>query len=318
MLALYEVSSEKAQSVVFQPGFNVPHKEGPFQLTSSGAAGNMLTCVEYVGARDMEAKDSMRSPFSEKDLQYLFELDLLCLYRASRNKLNTHLDFLSRSLADFPLLSCTIGTQSASRQEKASARRAEILSLSNASQQRQQKKFISQVDPFTETTDKTDNEITQAVKSRTQSLFDRIAARQAVNASNNAPTAASILRRHAVGRIGDVVEILRMKQQQKSVGRNHLLSHSGTMSPTKLGQRTSFSMKQLQIEIRDSASVPIGDEEVRLCLKMLAEEGPTGNWLKVLESGVGERMSAFVVLEGSGMPGRDVQKIFEEKRVWEV
>lgn len=315
MLALYEISAEQDRSAVFQPGCRVSHDKGPFQLTSSGAAGSVRVCVDYVGARDSDSSGLIRRPFSEKDLQYLFELDLLCLYQASRNKSNTHLAFLSGPLADFPLLCCTIGTQSAIRQEKASARRADILSKSSASQQRQQEKPTTSADPFTEVPCKTDTEVTHAFKSRAQSLFDRIAARQAVNASSSVPTAASILRWHAVSRISEIVEILRMKQQQKSVGRNHMLSNTITTNPTKPGQRVSFSMKQLQIEIRDSASVPVGDEEIRLCLKMLAEEGAAGNWLKIVESGFGERMSAFVVLEGRGLPGRDVQKMFEENMV---
>ena len=313
MLALYEVSSEEDGSAILQPGCTVSHKEGPFHLTSSGATGGVRVCVEYVGAHNVGMKGNMRSPFSEKDLQYIFELDLLCLYRASRNKVNSHLAFLSGPLAEFPLLSCTIGTQAEACREKASARRTEILSLSNASQQRQQQRSVLRPESFAETEDKTDNEITQAVKSRTQSLFERIATKQAINASSSPPTAASILRRHAIGRIGEIVEILRMKQHQKRVGRNYLLSSANTTSPTKLGQRVSFSMKQLQTEIRDSVSVPIGDEEIRHCLKMLAEERRTRNWLKILESRVGERMSAFVILEGDGMPGRDLQKILEEE-----
>jgi hypothetical protein len=315
LLALYEISGDQDRSAEVQPGCNVSHREGPFQLTSSGPTGNMRVCIEYVGTQDIDARSIMRSPFSERDLQYLFEMDLLCLYRASRNKSNAHLAFLSGSLADFPLLSCSMGTQSMTRQEKTSACRAEILSISNASQQRQQKRVNIQPDPFTEAPDKAGVEVTLAVKSRTQSLFERIAARQAVNASSSAPTAADILGRHAVGRISEVVEILRMKQQQKSVGRNHMLSYTNNTSPTKVGQRVSFSMKQLQVEIRDSASVPIGDEEIRLCLRMLAEEDATRNWLKMLDSGVGERMSVFVVLEGTSLPGRDVQKILEERIV---
>jgi hypothetical protein len=314
MLALYEISGEQDRSAEFQLGCNVSHKEGPFQLTCSGAAGHMRVCVEYLGAQDIDARSIMRSPFSEKDLQYLFEMNLLCLYRASRNKSNAHLAFLSGSLADFPLLSYTIGTQSATRQKKVSARLAEILSISKASQQRQQKRVNIEQEPFTEASDQSGIEIALAVKSRTQSLFERIATRQAVNASSSTPTAADILGRHAVGRISEIVEILRMKQQQKSVGRNHMLSYTNNTSPTKLGQRVSFSMKQLQVEIRDSASVPIGDEEIRLCLRMLAEDDATRNWLRILDSGVGDRMSVFVVLEGTGMPGRDVQKILEERR----
>jgi hypothetical protein len=315
MLALYEFSSEQDRGAVFHNGCNVSHKEGPFQLTASGAAGSMRVCVEYVGSRDMDVKGSLHSRFSENDLQYLFERDLVCLYGASRRKSNTHLAFLSGPLTEFPLLSCTIGTQSAVRQEKASAHRTELLSISNASHQRQQKKPVTQANSFHEAREKTDNDVALAVKLRTKSLFDRVAARQAVNASSSVPTAASIVRRHAVGRVSEIVEILRMKQQQKSVGRNHLLSNSNATSPTKLGQRVSFSMKQLHIEIRDSASVPIGDEEIRLCLEMLAEESTTAKWLKILESGVGDRKSSFVVLEGSGIPGRDVQKILQEKIV---
>jgi len=76
----------------------------------------------------------------------------------------------------------------------------------------------------------------------------------------------------------------------------------------------SFSMKQLQSEIRDSVSVPIGDEEVRLCLRILAEESP-GGWMRILESGVGDRKASFVVLEGAGLVGRNVQKMLEEKKL---
>lgn len=311
MLALYEISVEQDQSAPFRPDCNVAHREGPFQLTASGGPGNRRACIEYVGARDLYAAPGMRSPFSEKDLQHLFELDLLCLYRASRQKSNTHLSFLSGPLAGFPLLSCTLGTQSAIRQDKSSARRIEIISISNASQQRQQKKPSTQAVAFPETTDKTEIEAAKAVTSRTKSLFDRIAAKHAVETSSGAPTAANILRRHAVGRISEIVEILRMKQHQKSVGRNHLLSNTNGSSPTKLGQRVSFSMKQLQIEIKDSASVPLGDEEIKLSLKMLAEHASTKKWLKLLDSGVGDGASVFVVLEGCGRPGRDVQKLLE-------
>lgn len=313
MLALYEISVDPERTAVIQPDCTVCHRDGPFQLTSLDIAGNTRVSVEYVGAPELATGLMKRSPFSEKDLQYLFEVDLLCLYRASCNQSNTQLSFLSGSLAGFPLLSCPVGAQSAGRRETVSARRLEILSISNASQQRQQKKLGSQAQHVAETSDRTGVDVPVAAKSRTQSLFDRLAARQALNSSSLAPTAADILHRHAVGRISEVVEILRMKQQQKkSVCRNHLLSNTSTTSPGKLGQRVSFSMKQLQIEIKDSASVPIGDEEVKLCLQMLAEQPATQHWLKILNSGVGERMSAFVVLEGCGMSGKDVQKILEE------
>ena len=94
-----------------------------------------------------------------------------------------------------------------------------------------------------------------------------------------------------------------------------MLPNTNSTSPTKPGQRVSFSMKQLQTEIKDSARVPLGDDEIKLCLKMLAEEESTKNWLKLLDSGVGDGTSVFVVLEGRGMPGRDVQKILEMESV---
>jgi hypothetical protein len=213
------------------------------------------------------------------------------------------------------LLSCTVGTQSAIRQDKSSARRTEILSISNASQQRQQKRLGTPAVSLPESMDKTEVEAAKPVASRTQSLFDRIAARQAIKTSSGAPTVADILRRRAVGRIDEIVEILRMKQHQKNVGRNHMLPNTNSTSPTKPGQRVSFSMKQLQTEIKDSARVPLGDDEIKLCLKMLAEEESTKNWLKLLDSCVGDGASVFVVLEGRGMPGRDVQKILEMESV---
>ncbi len=312
MLALYEISSE--QIPVFQPGRTISHNVSPFRLASFGPVGSMRISIEYVGtpdSQDAHAKGVMRSTFSEKNLQCLFELDLVCLFKRSLNQNSNQLAFLAGQLSQFPLLSSSAGTQSALSQEKASTRRKEILELSAQSQQRQNMPKTIKV----ESTDSVSElDVGLAVKSRTQSLFDRIAAKAALAASSTAPSAADIQRHHAIGRIGEVVEVLRMKQAQKSTGRNHFLSDSNTTSPPRSqAQRVSFSMKQLQSEIRDSSRVAIGDDEIRLCLNILAEESEKlGGWMRILKTGFGERKTQFVVLEGKGMVGRDVQRMLEE------
>ena len=72
-------------------GHDISGKEGPFRLASSGAAGSI---VEYVGTRDTEVDGGMSNPFNEVHLQYFFELDLLCLYKASLKQVQ-HLPSLS-------------------------------------------------------------------------------------------------------------------------------------------------------------------------------------------------------------------------------
>ena len=177
------------------------------------------------------------------------------------------------------------GTQTQRRQHKATALREHILNKTAAqlpSQEPDVSCLTIQDEPSLPTP--------SALKARTLSLFDRVKAKQTLLASTSTPTAQQVLRRHAIGRIAEVVEILRMRQQQSSAGRN--------------GGRVSFSSKQVMEIIKQSMSVPIGDEEVRACLEMLSRDVP-GGW--VTEWRVGDVKG--VVLEGMGSSGVEVRKM---------
>ena len=301
MLALYELCAEPEK--VYQPREIIVRKQSPFKLTKS----TQIT-IEYVGSPGEPMPVSMRSPFSEKNLQCLFESDVWTLYTQSRTQASVHLDFLAGPVLNFPMLQCSIGGQTAARQEKASSQRKEILGLAAAAQP---KPIKQEPIDLTKLGDSPGTKL--AVKARALSLFDRIATKQAANASSSAPTAAEIQRSHAIGRIASVVEVLRMKQAQKSVGRQHFISSADSVSPPKAtGARVSFSMRTLQQEIRDSGSVPMAEQEIELCLRILAEEGD-GKWLKIWEQGSGDKKFAIVVLEGEGKSGKEVQKMLEAK-----
>ena len=70
----------------------------------------------------------------------------------------------------------------------------------------------------------------------------------------------------------------------------------------------SFSSKQVMEIIKQSMSVPIGDEEVRACLEMLNRDVP-GGW--VAEWRVGDVKG--VVLEGMGSSGVEIRKLLESE-----
>ena len=307
MLALYEYSSEPVP--VFDDERKVIHNMGPFKLIASGVGNAKAVTVEYVGEADSitgtRSFAFMPAPFDVRNLQMIFKLHLVELVIASRNASNTALSFITKGLSVFPLLACALGSQSAQRQQKALERRTEILRLSTAAQMRRSKLTKSPAHEATVSCQE-DEPVAATVKYRTQSLFDRVAAKAALNASSFTPTAADILRRHAIGRIEEVVGILRMKQQQKS----RPSSGFSPVQPKAVG-KVSFSMSQLKRDIGDSVTIPISQDEVRVCLKILADEIQQ-SWVKIVESGVGERKTEFVVLEGDGMAGTEVKKVLEE------
>jgi len=300
MLALYEISEDS--TVLGRTP--IKYKASPFKLTISGTR----TCIDYVrGSANSSPRGLMSILFSESCLQTLFKAKIMSLFQSSRS--NSALHFLNGSLADFPLLACSIGAQTIARQERASARRSDILNLSAQAQKRSQPKLPSTLCKETEA--QTETQIAEKVKSRTQSLFDRVKAKQLANSSILTPTAEMILRRHAIGRIAEIVEIIRMKQQQKMSANFVSAVH---FSPSRVKNKVSFSLNQLTSEIKNSVSVPIGDDEIRMCLKMLAGEVP-GFWVSMFEMGSGESKITSVVLTGQGMGGREVQRRLEEKEV---
>ena len=262
MLAVYEI---EATETITQREVN--HNKAPFKLVILGVGSNACSTVQYAVTTQLDEKQEIH------------------VYGdAIRRLSSTH-----TTAASIPLLAFARGTQTQRRQQKATALREHILNKTAAHLPSQEPDVSS-----LNIQDETPLPTPSALKARTLSLFDRVKAKQTLLASTSTPTAQQVLRRHAIGRIAEVVEILRMRQQQSSAGRN--------------GGRVSFSSKQVMEIIKQSMSVPIGDEEVRACLEMLNRDVP-GGW--VTEWRVGDVKG--VVLEGMGSSGVEIRKLLESE-----
>lgn len=259
ILAVYEIDeiNKSRQEVV--------HDQSPFKLVISGIGSYARKTVEYVKS----------TSFDEKQESCNFESAL------------RHLPTTNYATTDIPFLAFTTGTQTHVRQQKATALRSHI--LNKIPQAAPDVSALSIADESASTPP-----IPASTKSRTLSLFDRVKAKQSLLSSTASPTSQQVLAKHAMGRVAEVVEILRMKQQQSPSGRN--------------GGKVSFGMKQIVYEVKGSMTVPIGDDEVRLCLDMLSRDVP-GGWVKMWEMGDVKG----IVLEGRGLCGQEVRKILEEK-----
>ena len=235
-------------------------------------------------------------------MQTLFKADVQRLYLIATSDHPANLEFLNELLSRFPLLRCDVGAQTEQRIAKASAARTEIMDVAKASQKRQAAKTIVKINQNSE--ESAPEQASQELKSRTLSLFERVKAKQLANAANGAPTPASILRQHAIGRVGEVVEILRMKQQQKqSVGFNSAIDES----PSKVRiNKVAFGFAQIIQEIKNSASIPIQDDEAKMCLELLSKD-VDGTWLTTFELG----SVKSVVLQGVAKSGIEIQKELE-------
>jgi hypothetical protein len=278
----------------------IGHSKSFFKLTTASS----YTCLEYVGAG---AKKTYRgglnhNPFNEKCLQALFKADVMSLYLTAKVDRSTSLDFLDGPLSKFPLLRCNVGAQTEQRMAKASAARDEIMDVAKASQSRQNTKPTIKQELGTE--DATPEQASQKLKSRTLSLFERVKAKQLANAANGAATPQTILRQHAIGRIGEVVEILRMKQQQKqSTGFNR----ANDESPSKVKvNKVAFGFAQIIQEIKNSVSIPIQDDEAKMCLELLSKD-MEGSWCTMFAFGSVKSL----VLQGSAKTGVEIQKELE-------
>lgn len=287
MLAIYELgSSEDHMSNQL-----LKHKEGPFKLNLTGG-DSFQHSVEYVGgARGNQGYD-------EKKLQKSYEIEVEAAFISQRNN---PASWLQKDVRFFPRLEFSVGLQTQARRGKAFAARAEILGLSSQAQSRVGSQFSAQASTSSES-----NEVQtpQIVKDRTLSLLDRVRTKALANSAAAPRSTETILRRRAMGRIGEVVDILRLKQQQK-LGSNFVSSvHS---SPGRVRGKVSFSLKQLISDIKGSLAVPMADAEVRKCFEILANDIP-GMWLSIHTVGILQS----IVLNGPGPSGTEVRKILEE------
>lgn len=306
MFAISELAADHQVAVSVEN--TVSHSKSLFKLTTASSH----TCLEYVGAG---AKKTYRgginhNPFNEKCLQALFKADAMSLYLTSMAKVDipTHLDFLNGPLSRFPLLRCDIGAQTEQRMAKASAARDEIMEVAKASQTRQNTKPTIKQELGTE--DAKPEQASQKLKSRTLSLFERVKAKQLANAAKGAVTPQTILRQHAIGRIGEVVEILRMKQQQKQSAGSHP-TNDDLPSKVKVN-KVAFGFAQIIQEIKNSVSIPIQDNEAKTCLELLSKDAD-GSWCTMFELGSVKSL----VFKGNAKSGIEIQRELELKETAE-
>ncbi|KAL9109668.1 MAG: hypothetical protein Q9227_005706 [Pyrenula ochraceoflavens] len=277
LLALYELSLESSSSSK-QPQV-VDLKDGKFRLYAFGScAPNPRINLEYVGSSTM---------FDEQILQKAFHEHLIALYTYSG--LHPHLAFLQGPLEKFPLLALITSAQEATRQTKTQQRLTSILKPAPPTQSTSSEK-----------TSPTQNEKTASASddltTRKSSLLSRIQQRNHARLNTPTPTSTQILRRHALGRLEEVIHTLNMMQRLKNPG--------GKM------KRVSFAVEQAVQTVRDSARVPIAAEEVRACLGILSEDGNGSGWCKLVKHGEVEAM----VLEGQGIKGEEGRKLVERLR----
>ncbi|KAF7506083.1 hypothetical protein GJ744_012234 [Endocarpon pusillum] len=301
MLALYEVKVDIALS----DGKDLIQSLSPFKLVTAGSCN----IIEFIGQRKKTGKP-ISSSFVEKDLQESYRSHIYRLESAWINHQHEHLSFFNEdtSLDNFPRLVFSIGTHTAARKAHASKQRAEILKLSSAAQIRNEKASTSRRDPITELIAR---EITSTERKK-QDLLDRIKAKELALKARAKPTAEQILRKHALDRIPEVVDVLRMmqqQQQQQQKGESKSRAYDNNSNDFKSANRSgkvSFNRTQIRDNMKSSTSVPISDEEVMMCLKMLSDE-LDGSWVQMVEAGTTSK-TVFVVIEGEGMSGKEVQR----------
>jgi DNA replication factor Cdt1 C-terminal domain len=295
MLAIYEMKT----NAQVHDGGEIPHSLSPFKVLKAGST----ISVEYAGERK-STEGPMSYLYDDRGVHDSYRAHVYALDSAWTKERPKHLSvFEDDSFENFAKLACEMGTQTAARNTHVARQRAEILTLSNAAQLRNTPTTTS---PPASKSDDISNAIA-VVERRKQNLLDRIKVKQLASKLNAKPTHQQILRKHAIGRIEDVTDILRMMhQQQKGEGKTKTHDNKAwEIKSADRASRVSFSLTQLRNDIKSSSRVPISDEEVTMCLKILSEE-LDGAWVKMIK-GRGGSGAVFVVVEGEGISGREVR-----------
>lgn len=279
MLAIYEMGSDfQATSKTLK------FRNSPFKLNMAGLGNTVRYHVEFCGSQNLG-----QLSYEEQKLQDLYELQLEKSFTNQHGKTAT---WLSDDSSLLPRLEFEMGVQTQIRKEKASSARNHIL----GSPANHKTLAIPQNGPQGAGQSGSEElSRPQALKARTLSLFDRVKAKQLANSCKEAPTSESILRSRAIGRIDDVVDILRMKQQQKL----------GASSQAR--SKISFGLNQIIHDIKSSLSVPIAEEEIHMCITILAKDVP-GTWLTTFTMGKVQT----VILNGSGMSGLETKRMLSD------
>ncbi|KAG9775146.1 hypothetical protein KCU88_g5161, partial [Aureobasidium melanogenum] len=303
MLAMYELDDPSASDPM--AGQLLKHKNGPFRLTLTLSGGDAVRYnVEYLGsAKCGNGNRELNPSFDEKGLQQSYEAQVRAVFTSQCSREQADWLFLDDGdVSQFPRLELTMGVQTQARKLKAATARKEILGLSSQAQTRSGAQFPS-------ATSISANiggiETPAVVKDRTLSLLERVRAKALASSTVTPDTPEAIVRRYAMGRIQEVVEILRMLQQRKLASNFNSSVHS---SPSKVRGKVSFSLHQLINDIKGSLASPLGEAEIKMCITILANDVP-GMWVSVFT--VGKVQS--VVLNGHGLSGIEVKKMLDER-----
>jgi len=296
-------------------GGEIEHRDGPFKLEQNGIGLNKRITVEYVWA-------SATGAFVESELQQKYEDALDNIFDTQRHDKDS---FIWKQPTDSPRLRCEIGKVTRQRKEKVASIRDSILTKTKTpayqplqqNQDQDQQQQTQQPDlstlsihgPSTSPPRTSKPQQPQTSKSRTTNLFDRIRAKQHQNSTLLQPTAASLLRRRAIHRIPDLVDVLRLKQARKLLTTTTQSFHQNPNSSSnldsqsgRLQMKVSFSFEALVQEIRDSLRSEVASEEIREGLLIMGRE-MVGEWCRVYEMG----SVRCVTLQGEGIGAREVR-----------
>ena len=295
MLAIFELDSKTEIPLRSM----LSHTYSPFKLITSGVGASRRNFVEFVGQTPDIDCDNL--DWNENSLLTHYENDQERVYFSGRRSLES---FIHSPIEDYPLLAFAVGAQTAARRHKNSQLRKLVLNKESIRSTSPEMSNLSISSP------NSPPQASKAVKARTFSLFERVKAKQSAAAAMPAPTSQAALRKHAIGCIDEVVEIIKMKQHQKL---NLMLEGPGYETPETPLRRVSFAMPELIRIVKASMSNPIGDAELKMCIDIMARE-IQGFWLRRLSAdGV-----LCIVLQGNGPIGVDVQrslKAMESRKV---
>lgn len=294
MLAVWEVSAASERQV--------EHNIGPFRLIVTGIGSNQQTKVEYVWT-------SATGTSIENELHQRYEAVVERLWQSAQTNADAF-GFVYEPLITFPRLKCEIGTQTQARQEKITSIRDTIFTKHSKAQEQhpQSEPDFSRLQISDPAGPKPTSTREDKLKSRTLSLFDRLRAKQLANSTSSPQDSATLLRRRALHRIPELIDILRLKQSQKL---NNLFRSDVHGSPSGVGARkmkVSFSLEQLVQEIRDSGRVPIAAEEIKECISILGR-GVPDTWCSVH---FGDGLKC-VTLQGEGWRKEEVREWCERE-----
>lgn len=288
MLAVWEVEPESKETKS-----EFEHSKGPFRLLTTGIGATSEVKIEYAWTES--------GSFIENQLHQKFERLVERLRTLAKKNANS---FTFDDITSFPLLKCSTGAQTQARKEKINSIKNHILSKPGqpTTTTQSQSLDLSKLD-ISDPSEPKPTARETALKSRTMSLFDRLRAKQAASSATAQPTSADLLRRRALHRMPEIIDVLRLKQARK-------VSSQFRADPNELSSNTfaskmkvSFSLDALVQEIRDSGKTNIAADEIKESISILGREVPD-TWCSVYASGD----LKCVTLQGDGWRKEEVKE----------